>query len=457
MTTARPAGTPPRTRPDWVRLVDGSAPVPAAPQPPTARRVLTRFVVGNVVAVALLMVGIVWASGRAAESESLADARTATDLLATVVVQPALPPDLATADDAAVAAFDARVRPAAAAAGLVRVKIWSPDGVIVYSDEPRLIGLTFPLREDETAALRTGRTASEVSDLDEPENRFERSQGELVEVYRRVAAPGGEGLLFETYSGYDDATSRQVSIFLTFAPISATALLLLLLVQLPLADRMIRQLRDGERERLELLARAADASSDERRRIAGSLHDGIVQDLSAASLIISGSADGGRVSDESALRAAGRAVRESVTALRSLLIEIYPPHLAGAGLPSALQNLVSRLLPHGVVADVDVPDDLDAPDDVAALVFRVAQEALINIARHARAQHVTLSARHHDGAVELVVTDDGAGFDADRATHETGHFGLSVLVDLAREAGATLDLATAPGAGTSLRLRVPVP
>jgi signal transduction histidine kinase len=456
MTTARPADTPPRLQPEWVRLADGSAPLPAARRPPTARSVLTRFVVGNVVAVALLMVGIVWASGRAAEAESLSDARTATDLLATVVVQPAQPEDLAAADPDTLAALDAAVRPAAAAAGLVRVKIWSRDGRILYSDEPRLIGDTFPLREDETAALDTGRTASELSDLDEPENRFERSQGELVEVYRRIQTPAGERLLFETYSGYDDATARQVSIFLTFAPISATALLLLLLVQLPLADRMVRRLRDGERERLELLARAADASSDERRRIAGSLHDGIVQDLSAASLIISGATDGSHVSDESALRAAGRAVRESVTALRSLLIEIYPPHLARAGLPSALRNLVSRLLPHGVEAQVDVPDDLEPPGEVAALVFRVAQEALINIARHSRARHVTVAVRRDDGGVELLVADDGTGFDAGLATHETGHFGLSVLVDLAREAGATLDLATAPGAGTSLRLRVPV-
>jgi signal transduction histidine kinase len=457
MTTARPADTAPRARPEWVRLADGSRAAPADRRPPTARRVLTRFVVGNVVAVALLMVGIVWASGRAAESESLSDARIATDLLATVVVEPALPDDLATADPAALAAFDAEVRRAASEAGLVRIKVWSREGRILYSDEPRLIGETFPLAEDEIAALDTGGTVSELSDLDEPENRFERSQGRLVEVYRRVEAPNGQTVLFETYSGYDDATSRQVSIFLTFAPISATALLLLLLVQLPLADRMVRQLRDGERERLELLARAADASSDERRRIAGSLHDGIVQDLSAASLIISGAADGGRVSDESALRAAGRAVRESVTALRSLLIEIYPPHLARAGLPSALRNLVSRLLPHGVEARVDVPDDLDPPTEVAALVFRVAQEALINIARHARARHVAVAVRKDGAGVELLVADDGAGFDADRATRETGHFGLSVLVDLAREAGATLDLATAPGAGTSVRLRVPVP
>jgi two-component system, NarL family, sensor kinase len=207
---------------------------------------------------------------------------------------------------------------------------------------------------------------------------------------------------------------------------------------------------------LELLARAADASSDERRRIAGSLHDGIVQDLSAASLIISGAADGGPVSDESALRAAGRAVRDSVTALRSLLIEIYPPHLARAGLPSALRNLASRLLPYGVEADVEVPDDLAPPEEVAALVFRVAQEAMINIARHARARHVTLTVRHDDDAVGLVVADDGIGFDPDVASHETGHFGLSVLVDLARESGATLDLATGPGTGTAVRLRVPL-
>jgi two-component system NarL family sensor kinase len=456
MTTARSADTPSDTDREWVRLADGTGPAPARRPPPSARRVLARFVLGNIVTVALLMVGIVWASGRAAESESLAGARMTTDLLASVVVEPALPPDLATADQEALDAFDRKIRPAAVAVGLVRMKIWSPDGRIVYSDEPRLIGDRFPLGEEQTEALAGGPTASEVSDLDQRENRFERSPGRLVEVYRRIQTRDGQPLLFETYSSYENATSRQVSIFLTFAPISTTALLLLLLVQLPLADRMMRQLRDGEQERLELLARAADASSDERRRIAGSLHDGIVQDLAAASLIISGATEGRRVSDESALKAAGRAVRDSVTALRSLLIEIYPPHLSKAGLPPALHNLVSRLLPYGVEAHVEVADDLEPPPDVAALVFRVAQEALINIARHARARHVTVAVRREDDGVELLIIDDGTGFDAPSAHRESGHFGLRVLTDLAREAGATLDLATAPGAGTAVRLRVPV-
>jgi two-component system, NarL family, sensor kinase len=103
-----------------------------------------------------------------------------------------------------------------------------------------------------------------------------------------------------------------------------------------------------------------------------------------------------------------------------------------------------------------VPEDLDPPAEVAALVFRVAQEALINVARHARARQVTLAVRQDDAGVELLVADDGTGFDADAASREPGHFGLSVLADLAREAGAALDLATAPGAGTAVRLRVPV-
>jgi signal transduction histidine kinase len=456
MTTARRTGLPQDADRNWVRLADGTPPAPGGRRAPTTRRVVTRFIVGNLVAVALLMVGIVWASGRAAMAESLSGARISTDLLAEVVVEPNLSADFPSSDDDTGTAFDRAVREAATAAGLRRVKIWGPDGTILYSDEPRLVGERFPLQEDEQQVLETGQTASGISDLDEEENRFEPDGVSLVEVYRRVETPDGQALLFETYSDFDDATARQVDVFLTFAPISATAILLLVLIQLPLGDRMVRQLRDGERERVELLARAADATNDERRRIAGTLHDGIVQDLSAASLVISGAVEAGPSRDDSALRAAGRAVRDSVTALRSLLIEIYPPHLARAGLPSALRYLASRLLPHGVEARVEVPDDLDPPPEVAALVFRIAQESLINIGRHARARRVTVTVRQDDAGVELLVVDDGVGFELDPAGRERGHFGLSVLVDLARGSGATLDLSTAPGAGTAVRLRVPV-
>jgi two-component system NarL family sensor kinase len=347
----------------------------------------------------------------------------------------------------------------------MRVKLWDPSGRIVWSDEPRLTGLTFDLGADEQEALRTGETKAEISDLNEPENRFERSMGVLLEVYRRISTTSGEPLLFETYLRYDDATARQQEIWLTFAPISVTVLLLLLLFQLPLGDRMVRKLREGEAERLALQARAADASIDERRRIAGSLHDGIVQDLAAAAYVLSGTTDQlakGPVGEEksanltSGLRAAEGAVRGSVAALRSLLIEIYPPHLARAGLPSALRGLANRLQPRDVRLRVDVPDEVDVPPETAALLFRVAQEALINVGRHAHAREVELRVLQEPGRVLLEITDDGVGFDP-AAAAATGHFGLRVLTDLAAAAGATLDLATAPGQGTALRLEVPLP
>ena len=228
---------------------------------------------------------------------------------------------------------------------------------------------------------------------------------------------------------------------------------------------MVRKLREGETERLGLQVRAVDASIDERRRIAGSLHDGIVQDLAAASYVLAGAADqlaAGPLPEEKAagvtasVRAAEGAVRGSVAALRSLLIEIYPHSLAQSGLPTALRGLADRLQPRDVHLRVDVPDVVDVPEETAALLFRVAQEALINVGRHARAREVVLRVREEPGRVLLEVTDDGVGFDPAARAAE-GHFGLRVLTDLAAAAGATLDLATAPGRGTALRLEVPLP
>jgi two-component system, NarL family, sensor kinase len=450
----------------WVRLVDGGRAHGRAARrpPPSARRVLGQFVLGNLAAVTLLLGGSVWASGKAAQAEALSDARTSTNVLATTLVQPALTDAALSGDADALAALDRAVTATLQHPSVVRVKIWDPTGRIVYSDESRLLDVTYSLGEDEKEALSSGDTLAEISDLDEPENRYERSLGVLLEVYRRIETPAGQPLLLETYQRYDDVAERQREILLTFAPISATVLLLRLLLQLPLGDRMVRQLREGEAERSGLQARAADASIDERRRIAGTLHDGIVQDLAAASYVLSGATDrlsaGDMTAEETAhltglLRTAEGTLRGSVAALRSLLIEIYPPHLARTGLPAALRGLGERLQPRDVRLRVDVPDVVEVPEETAALLFRVAQEALINVGRHARARTVQLTLTTAPDRVLLEVADDGVGFDPSEGAGK-GHFGLRVLTDLAAAAGATLDLATAPGRGTALRLEVPL-
>jgi two-component system, NarL family, sensor kinase len=454
--------------PPWRRLTDGGPDrARARRRPPSVQRVLARFVAANLAIAMLLLAGSLWAGNRAARKESLADARTTTDLLAKLLIEPNLDDGVLTGDPGALTALDHVVDGQLRDAAVVRIKIWDAGMQIVYSDDRRLIGRIFPQGEEKHGILRDGGMLAELSTLREEENVFERPQEErLLEVYRQIITPAGDRLLLETYFDYRQVTSRQADIWLTFMPISASVLLAMLLVQLPLAKRMIRQVREGDAERLRLHARAADASDEERRRIAGSLHDGVVQDLSAAPYLMSGAADLLRdrprtdVAAHEAARGVGQAmtaVRQSVAALRSLLIEIYPPHLARGGLPAALADLAGRAQAHGVATQLDVADDLDLPADVDALLFRVAQEALRNATRHARAGTVQLTLRSDPGLVTLEVRDDGTGFDPS-APQDTGsgHFGMRVLTDLAEAAGATLDLATAPGRGTALRLQVPL-
>jgi signal transduction histidine kinase len=275
-------------------------------------------------------------------------------------------------------------------------------------------------------------------------------------------------LLLEAYSPYQAATARERDVWWRFAPITLGAMLVVLAVQLPLARRTVAQVRAGQRERERLQARALDASQEERRRIAGSLHDGVVQDVSAASLLVATAA--GQLRDTGSthpprevapvLHDAAVALRGSVGSLRSLLVEIDPPSLERAGLAFALRDLATRLGPRGVAVEVSAPDGLDLPLGTATLLFRTAQEALRNVARHARATRVEVTVSPGDGHTRplvLEVADDGVGLDVARVLHDPalGHLGLRVLADQARTAGARLDLCSAAGRGTRLRLTVP--
>jgi two-component system nitrate/nitrite sensor histidine kinase NarX len=106
-----------------------------------------------------------------------------------------------------------------------------------------------------------------------------------------------------------------------------------------------------------------------------------------------------------------------------------------------------------------VPDGLALPEEVEALLFRAAQEAFRNVRAHAGARTVRASVSNGDGRVVLEVEDDGAGFTDQQASNARadGHLGLPLLRDLAQEAGATIDVRSTPGRGTTVRLEVPLP
>jgi two-component system, NarL family, sensor kinase len=423
-------------------------------------RTVLQFASTALLAVIVIGVAALVVLRGAGSDQSIREARSITRLLATGVVEPSLRDGILRQDPQAIATLDAIVKARVLQSPVVRVKIWSPDGRIVYSDEQRLIGERFSLGGEERDVLADGTVAAEISDLTRPENRFERREGKLLEVYLPVHTPSGQPLLFESYMRFSAVEASGREVWLAFMPALVGALLLLWLIQVPLAWAFARRLEHGRRERERLLERAVHASEVERRRIASDLHDGVVQDLAGITFSLASSAERERGSEVGPVLAeAAEVTRQSMRRLRSLLVEIYPPSLEAAGLQPALLDLLAPLSPRGISTDLEMPDGLRLEPQLEQLFFRTAQEALRNAVAHARARHVTVRIREAGGHVTLLVEDDGVGFSSDEAARRQreGHVGLVALAGLAADAGGRLDVTSVPGRGTSVQLEVQTP
>ena len=331
----------------------------------------------------------VLASQRAGESEAMAEVRALTQVVAKTVVEPNLSDRLIAGDPSAVAALDAIVTGRVLDETTVRVKLWDASGRIVYSDEPDLIGERYELGEEKNASLWSGAVVSEISSLEGPENRFEAPADQLLEVYLPIDGADGEPLLYESYFAISGVTDSARRIRAEFVPIIVAAVVLMEAMHLGLAWGQSRRMRRSQAERERLLQRAIDSSDVERRRIAGDLHDGVVQDLVGTSFAVSAAAESAeRLGPELAgdLRAAAVGTRRSLQSLRSLLVDIYPPNLHEQGLEAALVDLLAPAASLGIETDLTIAGNPDASPDAVTLAYRVAQEAVRNVLRHAEAR-----------------------------------------------------------------------
>ncbi|HXQ87890.1 MAG TPA: ATP-binding protein [Gaiella sp.] len=422
------------------------------------RHPVTQFALAGLAVLAVFGAAAVLALRSLGNAEALRDARQFATLAGQGIVEPTVAPGLLRGRPEAIAAVDRMVQERVLGERVVRVKLWARDGRIVYSDEPRLIGTRFPLDAEKLDVLRTGATKASLSDLSGPENRYERDQGDLYEVYLPIRAPDGTPLLFETYQRRSAVASTGRRIWMPFAALLLGSLLLLWLVQVPLAWRLGRRLQRTQAEREALLVRAVEASDDERRRIAADLHDGPVQDLAGISYSLSAAAQTEESpATRSTLEQAAAGTRDAMRRLRSLLVEIHPPNLRASGLEAALADLLAPLQARGVETELRVDAPLGLDEEAERIVYRAAAEALRNVARHAGANRIAVSVERDEIRVRLVVADDGAGFgpeDRERRREE-GHVGLSLLEELAARAGGRLDVRSAPGEGTTFELELP--
>jgi two-component system, NarL family, sensor kinase len=217
--------------------------------------------------------------------------------------------------------------------------------------------------------------------------------------------------------------------------------------------RMHRRLAAREQAHERFTEQVIAAQETERRRLAGDIHDGISQRLVTLSYHLDAAGYTLRADPDGAAAQLARArelVDLTLDEARAAIGGLRPPVLDDLGLAGGLASL-ARDLP-GVTASLEL-DDLRPPEHIEIALYRIAQECLQNVVKHARASAVTLRFGAADGVARLEVADDGAGFDTgiDRAG-----YGLRSMRERADLVGGTFRVRSRPGSGTTITVTVPL-
>lgn len=215
--------------------------------------------------------------------------------------------------------------------------------------------------------------------------------------------------------------------------------------------RAYQRLKEKEAERRRLLKALLTAQEEERARIAKDLHDQVGQSLTALRLGLEALSG-----PPSATEGLKELVEATLADVRRISRELRPAALDELGLEAALRRMVREMAAWGnLESDVYVQTKTPLSPELETVLYRVAQEALTNVVRHARADRVSVLLKEHEGQLQLVIEDDGVGFDPARAgSASNGLIGMRERVELV---GGELLVESTPGTGTTVYARVPLP
>ncbi|WP_149957846.1 sensor histidine kinase [Zafaria cholistanensis] len=336
---------------------------------------------------------------------------------------------------------------------IVRIKMWTADGRIVYSDQAELIGRTYELEGWAQGLLAGGPGQATFEAQGGAENTYEAGRGELVEVYVTSSSPSGVPLIFEAY--FDDKVVRDIQgkVLAGVAPAFLLALAALQLALLVPAVRLARRVNEHQEARRQALQHAVEASELERARIARDLHDDVIQDLAGLSYALEAEEPGDGAGGLRTLAPAREIVQGSIRTLREITGKLYSPELDSDSLPEALGLLVDPLAARGIHATLRLEGHPRLAPRQATMLYRVAREALANVTKHALADTVLMVLATDGRHTALIVRDNGQGFDAAQGAPQ-GHLGLRIMRDTAATVGGTVDIQSWPGAGTTVTATV---
>jgi signal transduction histidine kinase len=405
----------------------------------------------------LVAAGTALITNRVAQANALADAEVTARRLSQYLIAPLLA-DVLNGDTERRDELQLRAENRLEDGSLKAIFVWAPSGRVLWCSDPSVIRQSAPPTPEMLAAI-DGQVSSEIEDRAEIPFAGESSQP-LVEVYVPLRV-NGRNLAFETYFSAANIDRNAAALRSQILPLALGALVLLELVQLPVAISLARRGRRHDTEHAELMARSLAASEQERQAIAADLHRGPVLHLAGItsgldSLRSSVPPDRQPLVDRhiAAVTSAGRS-------LRRLMVDLYPPGPGGPDLAAALTDLAVPLQEAGIEVSVHTAPLPKLPLETTSAVYRTAKEALTNVLKHASATHVWVSLEptgdRRAPMVRLQIDDDGVGYPADMLDRRLeGHMGLRLVADRATDGNGTLSLGERPGGGASLVLVLPV-
>jgi signal transduction histidine kinase len=221
---------------------------------------------------------------------------------------------------------------------------------------------------------------------------------------------------------------------------------------------LFRTLAEQESELEFLVRRTIEMQEEERRRVATEIHDGVTQHLVSVWYRLQAVARSIRAEPERAeheLATASELVDEALEEARVAIYNLRPSVLDDLGLGPGLRTLALRQLEGQVDVELAVQDVTGLPPHHEVALYRIAQEAVTNVRKHAAASAVRVWLEDWGDEVALGVRDDGRGFETGGAWRPATSFGLTGMRERVALIGGTLEIRSAPGEGTELEVRIP--
>ena len=437
-----------------------------------ARRELALLVGFGFLVMVVIGVGAAFATRSVAQDQALEDSERITLRMADLVMRPMLPKYFAK-DPAGVDELKRTIENRMSDGNLTEVTVWTADGLVLFSNKPEEIGERVDPPPDGVPQAIAGQVTSDFED-NAPEadtaaasadgSADSRGRNRFVEVYVPLHVEGQPPLVFEAYYNYERVDQVARRLLQQTLPLVLVPLLILQLVQIPIAISLARRIKRHENERSRLLERALSVSDRERVRFAADLHDGPIQDLAGISYALGAVAP--TVIDRHAplMARVQDALQRSIESLRGLMTDLYPPDLRSGNLDQTIVTLADQVRESGPEVELDLGEVPALSEEGVATFYRVARESLANVQKHAQAKHVKVTL----GLVEtgrpteqprarLVVADDGVGVDLGKIDRRAeGHLGLRLLADRVESLGGELTIISAPGQGTTVQAELPV-